>query len=188
MGRDYIRSRSLSCRVKVVGRVIRNDIKYESQTPSGRHALRVSDGVTMNSALRRLQAATVELTKGTALKQRLTVAFSGYLKELDPSELRLELRGECRAILEELESVPPLRGESAVQATVRKMSAEQADDIARRIVHLFAECALAPEPELHEAEVLDWHVHRDGREPSEARFSERADAETGPALLYAAEA
>jgi hypothetical protein len=142
----------------------------------------------MNSALERLQAATVELTKGTALKQRLTAAFLRHLKELDPSELPHELRGECRAILGELESVPPLRGESAVQATVRKMSAEQADDIATRIVNLFAECALAPEPEVHEAEVLDWQAHRDGREVVEGRFGERAEAETGPALLYAVEA
>jgi hypothetical protein len=141
-----------------------------------------------NSALRRLQAATVELTKGTALKQRLAVAFSSHLKELDPSELPLELRDECRAILDGLESVPPLRGESAVQATVRKMSAEQADEIARRIVNLFAECALAPEPELHEADVLDWKSHRDGREVVEGRFGERAEAEAGLALRYAAEA
>jgi hypothetical protein len=141
-----------------------------------------------NIAVRRLQAATVELTKGTALKQRLAVAFSSHLKELDPSELPLGLREECRAILEGLECVPPLRGESAVQATVRKMSAEQADDIARRIVTLFAECAQATEPELHEAEVLDWKSHRDGRELAEGRFGERAAVDAEVPQFYAAEA
>ena len=141
-----------------------------------------------NTALRKLQAATVELTKGAALKQRLTVAFSSHLKELDPSELPLELRDECRAILDGLESVRPLRGESAVQATVRKMSAEQADEVARRIVVLFAQLALAPEPDLRDADVLDWKSYRDGREVVEARFGERADPESAAPLRYAAEA
>ena len=141
-----------------------------------------------NTALRKLQAATVELAKGVALKQRLAVAFSSHLKELDPSELPLELRDECRAVLELLESVRPLRGESAVQATVRKMSVEQADEVARRIVVLFAQLALAPEPDLRDADVLDWKSYRDGREVVEARFGERADPESATPLRYAAEA
>ena len=131
-----------------------------------------------NTALRKLQAATVELARGTALKQRLTVAFSSHLKELDLSELPLELRDDGRAILAGLESVRPLRGESAVQATVRKMSAEQADEIARRIVTLFAELALAPETELVDADVLNWKAHREGREAPDERFAEHADAES----------
>ena len=45
MERDYIRARGLSCRIKVAGPAIRNDIKYESQARAARHALRVSDGV-----------------------------------------------------------------------------------------------------------------------------------------------
>ena len=141
-----------------------------------------------NIALRKLQAATVELAKGTALKQRLAVAFSSHLKELDPSELPLELRDECRAILEELESVRPLPGESAVQATVRKLSVEQADEVARRIVTLFAELALAPEPDLLDVDVLDWKAHREGSEPLDGRFGDRADGESGLSLRYAAEA
>ena len=141
-----------------------------------------------NIALRKLQAATVELAKGTALKQRLAVAFSSHLKELDPSELPLELRDECRAILDGLESVRPLRGESAVQATVRKMSAEQADEVARRIVTLFAELALVPETDLVDVDVLDWQAHREGREALDGRVGDRADAKSGLPLRYAAEA
>ena len=45
-------------------------------------------------------------------------------------------REEFASICAELEMVRPLPGETAVQATVRKMSAEQADRCAARIVAL----------------------------------------------------
>lgn len=87
----------------------------------------------------RLHAATLELTKSSALKQRLTCAFSTFLKDLEADELPAELRNAFVALHAELESVRPLPGETAVQATVRKMSHEQAETFAARIVDLYGD-------------------------------------------------
>jgi hypothetical protein len=98
------------------------------------------------SAWGTLHAATLELAKGTPLKQRLAVAFSAHLTTLPGTELPHALRGEFAALLKAFESVTPMRGETAVQATVRKMSAEDADLIASRIVTLFGHVARASSP------------------------------------------
>lgn len=95
------------------------------------------------SACGKLHAATLELTKGTSLKHRLAVAFSKHLREIDASELPAALQEQFLEIRQGLESVRPLPGESAVQATVRKMSVEQANLAAARIVDLFGEVARA---------------------------------------------
>lgn len=96
------------------------------------------------SALGRLHGATLELVKASPIKQRLALAFSNYLKELDPADLPLEIRPTFLGLLADLECVKPLPGESAVQATVRKMSAEQADRCAASIVELYDGVARAP--------------------------------------------
>jgi hypothetical protein len=85
----------------------------------------------------KLHTATVELSKSAPIKQRLVTVFS-ILKEIDPDELPGALREQLGAIVAGLESVRPLPGETGVQATVRKMSAEQADLLAARVVDLFA--------------------------------------------------
>ena len=93
------------------------------------------------SACGKLHAATLELTKGTSLKHRLAIAFSKHLREIDASELPAALQEQFLEIVQGLESVRPLPGESAVQATVRKMSVDQANLVAARIVDLFGEVA-----------------------------------------------
>jgi hypothetical protein len=98
----------------------------------------------MSTAYGRLHAATVELTRSCALKQRLATAFSISLKDLDADELPPDLRSAFAALHDELECVKPLPGETAVQATVRKMSLEHAERIATRIVELYAELLRMP--------------------------------------------
>jgi hypothetical protein len=88
-----------------------------------------------------LHAATLELTKGTSLKQRLTSAYSKHLQHIDAGTLPSDLRQEFTELIGGLESVRPLPGESAVQATVRKMSGDEADLYAARIVELFGNLA-----------------------------------------------
>lgn len=51
------------------------------------------------------------------------------------------LQEQFLEIRQGLESVRPLPGETAVQATVRKMSVDQANLVAARIVDLFGEVA-----------------------------------------------
>ncbi|MDH4260993.1 MAG: hypothetical protein OEW16_11935 [Gammaproteobacteria bacterium] len=80
--------------------------------------------------------ATLELAKSAALKQRLTDAFSRHLQDMAASEMPRELRGDFESLRKRMTQVSPLRGESAVVATVRKMSLDEADACAARIVAL----------------------------------------------------
>jgi hypothetical protein len=80
--------------------------------------------------------ATLELAKSTALKQRLTDAFSRHLQDMPASDMPGELRADFESLCKRMTQVSPLRGESAVVATVRKMSLEDADTCATRIVAL----------------------------------------------------
>ncbi|MFO0335534.1 MAG: hypothetical protein ACK53C_11015 [Pseudomonadota bacterium] len=96
------------------------------------------------TAWSRLHAATLELVKSAPLKQRLASAFQNHLKGLEIQDLPPELRAEFAALAADLETVLPLPGETAVQATVRKMSAEQADRCAMRIVELAHDYVHAP--------------------------------------------
>ncbi len=80
--------------------------------------------------------ATLELAKSAALKQRLTDAFSRHLLDMPASEMPSALRGDFELLCKRMTSVSPLRGETAVAATVRKMSLDEADACAARIVAL----------------------------------------------------
>jgi hypothetical protein len=138
------------------------------------------------SAWGKLHAATLELTKGTSLKPRLAAAFSKHLRDLDAADLPIELRAEFTQLARSLESVTPLPGETAVQATVRKMSADEADCFATRIVELFGEVArLQPAgPRMPANGAHDEFSERAQRE----RYEERKDKLSVVPLLYAADA
>ena len=83
-----------------------------------------------------LHKATLELAKPSALKQRLTDAFTRHLFDLPPHEMPGELRQDFEALRVSMTRVRPSQGESAVTATVRKMSIGEADACAARIVAL----------------------------------------------------
>ncbi len=129
------------------------------------------------SAWGKLHAATLELAKSSPIKQRLTNAFSKHLRTIDPSQLPPPLRSEFHDIVRGLEAVAPLPGESPVQATVRKMSAEDAELFAARIVVLFGEVARASASPPVEVEAHD---------SRHERYADEADNVVP--LLYAAEA
>ena len=98
------------------------------------------------SAWGKLHNATLELCKGTPLKQRLMTTFSNHLTQLDAMDLPQAMRADLIALLAAFEAVPPLRGETAVQSTVRKMSNEQAEELAARVVTLFGQVARLSSP------------------------------------------
>jgi len=83
-----------------------------------------------------LHKAALELAKPSALKQRLTDAYTRYLLDLPSQELPAELRKDLEALRQSMTRIRPQQGECPVTATVRKMSIGEADACAARIVAL----------------------------------------------------
>ena len=83
-----------------------------------------------------LHKAVLELAKPSPLKQRLTDAFTHHLLDLPPYEVPGDLRQDFDALRVSMTRIRPAQGESAVVATVRKMSIGEADACAARIVQL----------------------------------------------------
>ncbi|HEV2284655.1 MAG TPA: hypothetical protein VGR80_01335 [Steroidobacteraceae bacterium] len=72
------------------------------------------------------------------IKDRLADAYRNHLAFVRVEDLPEALREEFRACHDALTRERPLRGEDAVRATVRKMSASEADELACTVVRLFA--------------------------------------------------
>ncbi|GAC1452369.1 MAG: hypothetical protein PVS2B3_00710 [Steroidobacteraceae bacterium] len=77
------------------------------------------------------------------IKDRLGDAFRNHLAHVNADDLPESLRAAFRTCHETLTRERPLRGEDAVRATVRKMSGEEADEVARGVVQMFGALALA---------------------------------------------
>lgn len=92
----------------------------------------------MNTTWEQLESAAVTLARSGAMKDRLVEAWRNHLSLVSIEELPEALRAEFGACHEALTRERPLRGEDAVRASVRKMSAQDADAIAERVVRLFA--------------------------------------------------
>jgi hypothetical protein len=93
----------------------------------------------MKTAWEKFQSATVCLARSGGIKDRLTDAYRNYLALVAEDELPKELREDFRAFGRALTREPPLlRGEDAFRATLRKMSNEEADQIATSVVLMFA--------------------------------------------------
>ncbi len=90
----------------------------------------------MSSAWEHLFAATAILASSGPIKQRLIDAYKTHLSTLDQDELPNEIREEFCSLANCMSCVRPLRGETAEQATVRKMSDLEAGRVAMRIVNM----------------------------------------------------
>lgn len=93
------------------------------------------------SAWEHFFAATSLLASNGPIKHRLCEAYRVHLANLDVEEVPKEIREEFCSLSNCMSSVPPLRGESAVQATVRKMSDMEAGGVAMRIVNMLGTIA-----------------------------------------------
>jgi len=91
----------------------------------------------MISAWESLHFATLELVRATPIKQRLICAYRRHLAAIPDDQLPSEVRESFGRLMSSLHRVAPLRGEDAVAASVRKMSNQEADDCAARIVEIF---------------------------------------------------
>ncbi len=108
----------------------------------------------MISAWDSLHSATLELVRSTPIKQRLICVYRRYLSTLMIEQLPNEVRDTFAQVMHVLAGVQPLRGEDAVAASVRKMSAQQADDCAARIVEIFGVLARAESAQRQPAPVV----------------------------------
>jgi len=108
----------------------------------------------MSTAWEQLEGAALSLARSGPIKDRLADAYRNHLALVNAEELPDALRAEFRACHDALTRRRPLRGEDAVRATVRKMSNQEADDVACSVVRLFAALA-REETALAMSEVLD---------------------------------
>ena len=92
----------------------------------------------MSSVWESFLAATAILVSAGPVKQRLAEAYRAHLATVDQEELPREIRDEFSSVSSCLCCVRPMRGETAVQATVRKMSEPEAGRLAVRIVDMLA--------------------------------------------------
>jgi len=100
----------------------------------------------MNAAWENLLGATRLLTTSDPIKQRVARAFSEHLEKIDPDDLPREARGTHKDLVQRLTSARPMRGETAVVATIRKMSNHEVEACAETIVQLLSQCGRGHAP------------------------------------------
>ena len=93
----------------------------------------------MNTAWEQLQGATLTLARSGPIKDRLTDAYRKHLSYIAEDDLPKELREDFRAVNHSLTRERPLlRGEDAFRATIRKISCNEAEEIATSVVMIFS--------------------------------------------------
>jgi hypothetical protein len=92
----------------------------------------------MNTTWEQLEGAALSLARSGTIKDRLTDAYRNHLAQVNAEQLSDVLRAQFRACQATLTREPPLRGEDAVRATVRKMSPHEADEVACSVLRLYA--------------------------------------------------
>lgn len=93
------------------------------------------------SAWERFQGATLSLARSGALKDRINTAYRNHLAHVDEAELPKDVREAFRSFNRTMTREPPLvRGDDAFRATLRKMSTDEAEEVACSVVRML--CAL----------------------------------------------
>ena len=95
----------------------------------------------MTDHLDRFHAALTVLAGHGHIKQRLIKAFEDNLAEIHEDELPIAMKQSFADLRHEMHRVSPLNGEGPICASVRKMSLDEASEIAGRIVSLYGEIA-----------------------------------------------
>ena len=90
----------------------------------------------MSSAWEKFLNAAQALSAAGPIKRRLAIAYGEHLSSVHTDEMPREVRDEFVRLGSSLSSVEPMRGETAIQASVRKMSDHEAALHALRIVNL----------------------------------------------------
>ncbi len=93
----------------------------------------------MTNHVDRFHAALTVLAGHGHIKQRLITAYEDHLNDINEDELPIATQEAFADLRRSVHCVSPLNGESAVCASVRKMSPEDASECASQVVSLFAE-------------------------------------------------
>ena len=91
--------------------------------------------------VRTLHDAALELVSNLPLKQRLVNSYSKHLEHIDSAAMPASVADLWSRLRADLTTQPPLSGESAVQATVRKLGAADLEALAARILVLYRDAA-----------------------------------------------
>jgi hypothetical protein len=128
-----------------------------------------------SSAWEKLQGATLSLARSGALKDRITEAYRNHLSQLEETELPKELRENFRSLSGTLTRERPLvRGDDAFRATIRKMSNDEAEEVATSVVRMFA-CVQRGSGCVHRAptaHVVPLYIAGDSRAAAESLVAE----------------
>jgi hypothetical protein len=95
----------------------------------------------MDNLLDLLQQATITLSQGGSIKDRLADAYATHLIQVDVEDLPETLRDEFECMCQAMRRERPLPRESAIRASVRKMSNDEAARHAALVVRIFAAVA-----------------------------------------------
>ena len=87
----------------------------------------------------RFHAAVSVLAGHGNVKQRLMTAYARHLDEIGVEELPVAVQQDFADLRSLMHRVAPLKGESPVCASVRKMSVEEASECAVQVVTLYRE-------------------------------------------------
>ena len=98
----------------------------------------------MSQLVERFEAAVLILIGDGPIKQRLTVAYSDHLEDLQDLELPGTARGAFGDLHTALHRVAPIGKETCVKASVQKMSASEAAWHAETIFRLYADLVTQP--------------------------------------------
>lgn len=92
----------------------------------------------MDISLHKFKAAALVLARSGTVKERLHAAYRQQLCDIDTDQLPTEVRDDFCTLLRTLTRERPLRGEDAAAATIRKLSSDEAEQIAALLIDLFA--------------------------------------------------
>ncbi len=92
----------------------------------------------MNIAVQKFRSAALVLARSGTVKERLHAAYRQHLCDLEAESLPGEIRDDFNALLRCLTRERPLRGEDAATATIRKLSADEAEQLSALMIDLFA--------------------------------------------------
>jgi len=93
----------------------------------------------MSNHVSRFYTAVTVLAGHGRIKQRLIEAFDRNLSHIESAELPVPVRKSFLELKAMMSQVAPLNGEGATCASVRKMSKQEADDCAHKIIDLYGD-------------------------------------------------